>query len=328
LHVYQILTDDGTPAEPEVVFAAHLQFLESFFKITLSGITSDSLEELNNILTKVYSSKGISEHTNCINLKAEDYPTFDDLYNVVCNELQQEKLPSRVANLERVKTYVAKFATGGRFATLWNGPSTLMSDERLIVFNFQSLFGAKNNIVANAQMLVIMRYLDQQIINIREMNRVADNPIHPFVVLDEGYNFIDAEYPVALDFVFLWYKRIRKYNGSIMFLTQNLSDIMGNVAVVQKTTAIINNAQYSFIFSLAPADLEILTELYRNAGAINDTERSQIANAGNGECFAICSPKERTSFHVVASDIVYTLFEYPNALDKIEQGDVRSPYNK
>ncbi len=328
LHVYQILTDDGTPAEPEVVFAAHLQFLESFFKITLSGITSDSLEELNNILTKVYSSKGISEHTNCINLKSEDYPTFDDLYNVVCNELQQEKLPSRVANLERVKTYVAKFATGGRFATLWNGPSTLMSDERLIVFNFQSLFGAKNNIVANAQMLVIMRYLDQQIINIREMNRVADNPIHPFVVLDEGYNFIDAEYPVALDFVFLWYKRIRKYNGSIMFLTQNLSDIMGNVSVVQKTTAIINNAQYSFIFSLAPADLEILTELYRNAGAINDTERSQIANAGNGECFAICSPKERTSFHVVASDIVYTLFEYPNALDKIEQGDVRSPYNK
>ena len=186
MHVYQILTDDGTPAEPEVVFAAHLQFLESFFKITLSGITSDSLEELNNILTKVYSSKGISEHTNCINLKAEDYPTFDDLYNVVCNELQQEKLPSRVANLERVKTYVAKFATGGRFATLWNGPSTLMSDERLIVFNFQSLFGAKNNIVANAQMLVIMRYLDQQIINIREMNRVADNPIHPFVVLEIG----------------------------------------------------------------------------------------------------------------------------------------------
>lgn len=328
LHVYQILTDDGTPAEPEVVFAAHLQFLESFFRITLQGITADSLEELNNILTKVYESKGITEHTDCTYLKPEDYPTFDDLYQTVEKEIHKEKLSSRAANLERVKTYVAKFATGGRFSTLWNGASTLTSDERMIVFNFQSLFGAKNNIVANAQMLVIMRYLDQQIINIREINRVSENPIHPFVVLDEGYNFIDAEYPVALDFVFLWYKRIRKYNGSIMFLTQNLSDIMGNTAVVQKTTAIINNAQYSFIFSLAPADLEILTELYRNAGAINETERSQIANAGNGECFAICSPKERTSFHVVASDIVYTLFEYSNALDKIAIGDIRSPYSK
>lgn len=328
LHVYQILTDDGTPAEPEVVFAAHLQFLESFFRITLAGITSDSLEELNNILTKVYESKGITEHTDCTTLSAEDYPTFDDLYKTVENELQNEKIPSRAANLERVKTYVAKFATGGRFATLWNGASTLTSDERMVVFNFQSLFGAKNNIVANAQMLVIMRYLDQQIINIREINRTRDTKLHPFVVLDEGYNFIDAEYPVALDFVFLWYKRIRKYNGSIMFLTQNLSDIMGNTSIVQKTTAIINNAQYSFIFSLAPADLEILTELYRNAGEINETERSQIANAGNGECFAICAPRERTSFRVVASDVVYTLFEYNNALKLIENGDIKNPYNQ
>lgn len=327
LHVYQIMTDDGTPAEPEVVFAAHLQFLESFFRITLSGITSDSLEELNNILTKVYESRGITEHTDCAALAAEDFPTFDDLYATVERELQTERLPSRLANLERVKMYVAKFAKGGRFATLWNGASTLTADERLVVLNFQSLFGAKNQTVANAQMLVIMRYLDQQIINIRETNRTAKNKIHPFVVLDEGYNFIDPDYPVALDFVFLWYKRIRKYNGSIMFLTQNLSDIMGNTAVVQKTTAIINNAQYSFIFSLAPADLEILTDLYRNAGAINDTERSQIANAGNGECFAICTPRERTSFRVVASDIVYTLFEFENAMQLIESGDVKSPYS-
>lgn len=327
LHVYQILTDDGTPAEPEVVFAAHLQFLESFFRITLSGITSDSLEELNNILAKVYESKGITEHTNCAKLDATAYPTFDDLYKTVESELKQERLPSRIANLERVKMYVAKFASGGRFATLWNGASTLTSDERLVVLNFQSLFGAKNNIVANAQMLVIMRYLDQQIINIREKNRVAKDKIHPFVVLDEGYNFIDPDYPVALDFVFLWYKRIRKYNGSIMFLTQNLSDIMGNMSVVQKTTAIINNAQYSFIFSLAPADLEILTNLYRNAGAINETECSQISNAGNGECFAISSPRERTSFHVVASDIVYTIFEHENALQLIAEGNVKTPYS-
>ena len=328
LHVYQILTDDGTPAEPEVVFAAHLQFLESFFRITLAGITSDSLEELNNILTKVYEARGIDEHTDCARFKAEDYPTFDDLLATVEKEIVNENLVSRRANLERVETYVAKFATGGRFATLWNGPSTLTAQERLVVFNFQSLLGSKNNIVANAQMLVIMRYLDQQIINIREKNRSGYYNIHPFVVLDEGYNFIDPEYPVALDFVFLWYKRIRKYNGSIMFLTQNLSDILGNTAVVQKTTAIINNAQYSFIFALAPADLEILTDLYKNAGAINDTERSQIANAGNGECFAICSARERTSFKVVASDVVYTLFEFPDALSKIAAGDVRSPYRQ
>ncbi len=328
LHIYQILTEEGTPAEPEVVFAAHLQFLESFFRITLSGITSDSLEELNNIVSKVYEERGITEQTDCSQLSPEDFPVFDDLLKVVDRELDKETLPSRKANLERVKTYVAKFAAGGRFANLWNGASTLTSDERLVVFNFQSLLGAKNNTVSNAQMLVIMRYLDQQIINIREMNRLGRANIHPFVAIDEGYNFIDPENPVALDFVFLWYKRIRKYNGSIMFLTQNLSDILGNAAIVQKTTAIINNTQYSFIFSLAPADLAILTDLYRTAGEINDTERNQIANAGNGECFAICSARERTSFKVVASDVVYTLFDFPDALRMIADGDVRSPYKR
>lgn len=328
LHIYQILTDDGAPAEPEVVFAAHLQFLESFFRITLAGITADSLEELNNILAKVYEARGITEHTDCAAFKPEDYPTFDDLMRTVESELDAETLPSRKANLERVRTYVAKFATGGRFSNLWNGASTLTSDERMVVFNFQSLFGAKNNTVANAQMLVIMRYLDQQIINIRELNRSGRDQIHPFVAIDEGYNFIDPEQPVALDFVFLWYKRIRKYNGSIMFLTQNLSDILGNAAVVQKTTAIVNNTQYSFIFSLAPADITILTDLYRSAGGINETESNQIANAGNGECFAICSARERTSFKVVASDVVYTLFDFPDAMKMIEGGDIRSPYRQ
>lgn len=328
LHIYQILTDDGSPAEPEVVFAAHLQFLESFFRITLSGITSDSLEELNNIISKMYEQKGITEHTDCSTFTPEEYPVFDDLMTTVEREIEAESLPSRRANLERVKTYIAKFAKGGRFSNLWNGPSTLTSDERMVVFNFQSLFGAKNNTVANAQMLVIMRYLDQQIINIRELNRSGRDQIHPFVAIDEGYNFIDPEQPVALDFVFLWYKRIRKYNGSIMFLTQNLSDILGNTAVVQKTTAIVNNTQYSFIFSLAPADLEILKNLYQSAGGINETESNQIANAGNGECFAICSARERTSFKVVASDVVYTIFDYENALDMIANGDIKSPYRR
>ncbi len=327
LHIYQVMTEDGTSAPPEVVFSAHLQFLESFFKITLAGITSDSLEELNNILVKVYKDKSIDETTDCSGFSADKYPTFDDLLKTVEKEIVQEKVQARKANLERIRTYVAKFAKNGRFSTLWNGESTLTSNEDFVVFNFQSLLSSKNNVVANAQMLVIMRYLNQQIINIREMNRNG-NMIHPVIAIDEGYALIDEQNPIGLDFIFMWYKRIRKYNGTIMFLTQNLSDILGNQAIVSKTTAIINNAQYSFIFSLAPADITILMDLYKTAGGINETERSQIANAGNGECFAICSAQERTSFKVVASNVVYTIFNHNDALKLIESGNVQSPFNR
>lgn len=310
LHIYPVLTDEGEIAEPDIVFNAHLQFLEDFFKITLKGLTQDAFEELNNLLRLMYESVGINHNTDCTAFTADKFPTFDTLNKIVVDELSHTDLsPMRKTNLERVHTYIQKFCSDGMYSSLWNGASTLETDSKFVVFNFQSLFGAKNETVANAQILVVMRYLDMQIINIRELNRNGLDDIHPFILLDEGYNFIDPDYPVALQFVFLWYKRIRKYNGSIFFATQNLSDIFGNSEVVSKTTAIVNNSQYSFVFGLAPADLEILTDLYKNVGGLNAAERAYISDAGNGDCFAICSARQRTRFHVVAHDMVRAIFE-------------------
>ncbi len=311
LHIYPVLTDEGEIAEPEIVFNSHLQFLEDFFKITLKGMTQDAFEELNNLLRLMYESVGINHNTDCTTYTPEMFPTFDTLIKIIEKERNRTDLTSmRKTNLERVNTYIQKFASDGMYSSLWNGASTLETDSNFVVFNFQSIFGAKNQTVANAQILVVMRYLDMQIINIREMNRNnTGDVIHPFILLDEGYNFIDKEYPVALQFVFLWYKRIRKYNGSIFFATQNLSDIFGNSEVISKTTAIVNNSQYSFVFGLAPADLEILTDLYKNVGGLNSTERAYISNAGNGDCFAICSTRQRTRFHVIAHNAVRSIFD-------------------
>lgn len=311
LHIYPVLTDEGEVASTEIVFSSHLQFLENFFQITLKGIIQDSFEELNNIVKLTYESVGINQDTDCTALSPQDFPTFDTLKGTVEKEMRRKDItPSRKVNLERVNTYIQKFATGGMYSSLWNGPSTLEVESPFVVFNFQSIFGAKNQTVANAQILVVMRYLDMQIINIRELNRNGSGEIiHPFVLLDEGYNFIDKKYPVALDFVYLWYKRIRKYEGSMFFATQNLSDIFGNEEVIQKTTAIVNNSQYSFVFGLAPADLEILSDLYKNSGGLNSAEREFISNAERGDCFAICSPRCRTRFHVEAHDTVRSLFD-------------------
>jgi len=309
-HIYQILTDDGEAAPTDVVFWAHLRFLEHFFKVTLPGITPDSLEELNNLVVTAYQSRGITPETDCSKFKADKYPIFDDLMAVVKAELEKETALGRKTNLQRIETYIAKFSAGGRNSNLWNGAATLKSNEKFIVFNFQSLLESKNTTVSNGQMLLVMRYLEQEIIKIREVNRNSKDGaiIRTLIGIDEGYMFIDPSYPIALDFIFQWYKRIRKYNGGMMFLTQNLGDILGNTEIVTKTSAIINNSQYSFVFSLAPADIEILTDLYKNAGEINETEANEIATAPTGQCFMISAPRERTSFKVVASTVVETLF--------------------
>ena len=320
-HIYGMMTDDGNAAPTDVVFTNHLRFLESFFQVAIPDLKKDSLEMLNNFVLETYKAKGIDSDTDCSNYKPEQFPIFDDLMKVIDGHLSQDKdlNPIQRNNLELVKTYMAKFAGDGRNAKLWNGPSTLTSDNDFEVFNFQSLLEGKNGVVANAQMLLVMRYLEQQIIKIRELNRDVpeDKWLHPCIFLDEGYNFIDPKYPVALDFVYMWYKRIRKYGGLIGFITQNLGDIFGNQEIISKTTAIVNNSQYSFVFPLAPADLEILTDLYKNAGEINDAERAEIANGQRGHCFLISGARERTSFQVVANDVVSDLFTNVHTEDEI-----------
>ncbi|MCL2176837.1 MAG: DUF87 domain-containing protein [Firmicutes bacterium] len=315
-HIYQMLTDaedeygEPIPAPPEVVFSSHLTFLEAFFNLVLPGITANAIEELQNFLILMYSNKGITHDTDVKDFLPSQFPIFDDLLDVVQAELALvvENDVLRKRDLQTIETHIKKFCGSGRFANLWNGASTLLSKERFKVLNFQSLFAGGNQIVANAQMLVVLRFLEQEIINTKEKNKLSDVPLHPIVILDEGHMFISDKYPVGLNFVYLWYKRIRKYGGLMAFITQNLADLLKSKESVTETTAIINNSQYAFILNLKPADIELLQDLYRNVGGINEEEAEEIANAATGQCFLISSPRERTSFQIVAPSVVEEMF--------------------
>ncbi|MCL2061511.1 MAG: DUF87 domain-containing protein [Firmicutes bacterium] len=306
-HIYQILSDDGDAAAPDTVFWAHLRFMESFFLVTLPGITQDSLEELNNLVVKCYAAKKITPYTDCSALRAESFPTFDTLLKLIKAELAAETNGLRKGSLQRIETYIQKFAEGGRNSNLWNGASTLKADEKFIVFNFQSLLSSKNNTVANGQMLMVMRYLEQQIINIRERNRNSEIKIRPYVGIDELLSLADPKYPFALDFTNEQYRRIRKYDGLMCVILQSLAPLIDNKEISGKMSAILSNSQYSFIFSLLPADVDILTGLYN--GAVNENESNEIAAAGVGQCFLISSPCEHTTFRVVADEVIEALFQ-------------------
>ena len=73
-------------------------------------------------------------------------------------------------------------------------------------------------------------------------------------------------------------------------------------------TAVINASQYSFIFSLAPNDMNDLVELYRKSGEINESEQNTIISAGIGNAFFISGPMNRTMVQIVANDYVKRLF--------------------
>ena len=308
-HVITTLEGDEEGEESQVNnFAVHLQFLEEFFKVALSGISSDALEYLNNIIVSLYKSKNIDSKTDFSSLEPKDYPTFDELYALIDKKLESAKVDYDVTQLRILHNYISKFAGEGRNANLWNGESTLTVKENFTVFNFQSLLSNKNNTIANAQMLLVLKWLDNEIIKNRDFNLKHGTNRKIVVAIDEAHVFIDPKYPVALDFMYQLAKRIRKYNGMQIVITQNIKDFVGSEDIVRKSTAIINACQYSFIFSLSPNDMDDLCTLYDKAGQINEVEQDQIVNNPRGNAFIITSPTNRTNISVIASKVMQQMF--------------------
>lgn len=289
-------------------FAVHLQFLEEFFHVVLPGLDMQSLDYLNNLIIELYERKHITFGTDFSKLKANDYPIFEDLYNLVKEKLDKAKTEYDTTNLRMILNSVSKFASKGRDSNLWNGESTLSVKECFTVFNFQSLFANKNNLIANAQMLLVLRWLDNEIIKNREFNNKHNTSRKIIVAIDEAHLFIDPKYPIALDFMFQLAKRIRKYNGMQIVITQNIKDFVGSQDIIRKSTAIINACQYSFIFALSPNDMDDLCTLYDKAGKINEIEQEQIINNERGNAFIITSPTSRSNMKIIASDRVKKIF--------------------
>lgn len=293
-------------------FSQHLQFLEQFFRSILEGISSDAFEVLNSLIVDTYKLKGIDADTYLGDKKPEDYPIFDDLYNLILERLKTAKDEFLLKNLMTVEAYIKKFASGGRNSKLWNGPTSIVTDENLVCFNFQSLIANNNNLLTNAQMLLVFRYLNNEIINNKDFNAKyhpdGQNTRKIVIVIDEAHIFINPKYPVALEFMAQMAKRIRKYNGMQIVITQNIADFVGSEEIKRQSTAVINACQYSMIFALAPNDINDLVELYKKSGGINEEEQNAIVTAARGQTFLITGPSNRTMVQIVALDYIKEIF--------------------
>ena len=319
LNPFQIITtlsddeEDSVEADKKAAansFASHLQFLEEFYRQILPDLSGEELNFLNNITNTMYKKMGIDEETMLSTLTPADYPTFQNLYDEILEAFQLGFSDNEFTKgiLRSLTASISRFAEGGRDSMLWNGEATITTDENFVVFDFQTLLSNKNSTIANAQMLLVLKWLDSEIIKNREYNMLHHASRKIIVVIDEAHVFIDDKHPVALDFMFQLAKRIRKYNGMQIVITQNIKDFVGTEELARKSTAIINASQYSFIFPLAPNDMTDLIRLYENAGAINESEQEDIVNNGRGRAFLITSPGERTNVDIEAGEGIEELF--------------------
>lgn len=311
INPFQIITciEEG---EENNSFYLHLQFLEQFYRLILPGINADSLELLNKLTQELYESFNINSSSQLTFLSSSDYPIFDDLYNLINNKLLEENDDYTKSCLRVLINYISKLKKGGRNSNLWNGPTSFSPKENFVVFNFQKLLANKNDVIANAQMLLVLKWLENEIIKNRDFNLKYHTSRKLVVAIDEAHLFIDEKYPIALDFMFQLAKRIRKYDGMMIIITQNVKDFTGTPDIARKSMAIINVSQYSMIFNLSANDMTDLRKLYENAGGINDTEANTIVHNIRGRAFFISSVNRRTNVSIQATQYAENLFEKEN----------------
>ena len=307
-HIIASLDDENADGTNNS-FYSHLQFLEEFFRLILQGINSDSLELLNKVIVDVYNKKGITAKTDLMKLRAKDYPIFQDLAEEIDKRVENEKDEYNLSCYKVLSNYISKFRRGGRNSALWNGFTTFNPIENFVCFNFQKLLSNKNNVIGNAQMLLVLKWLDNEVIKNRDYNLLNNADRKIVIAIDEAHVFIDEKFPIALDFMYQLAKRIRKYNGMQIVITQNVKDFVGSPEIARKSSAIINVSQYSFIFSLSPNDMSDLCTLYEKAGQINENETENIVNLPRGSAFLITGPANRTNIRIVATPHIRKIFE-------------------
>ena len=288
------------------IFSNHIQFLEQFFQNLIPDLTNKELSRLSKILTEAYTRKGIKKTDNFEKLKAKDFPIMDDAMKIVKERIAELTkiiikdshrsidLGDELNDLRNCEVYLDRLCGEGSLSNLWNGPTTIdTSSSDMILFDFKKMSSSKNDMVMNSQMMLVLRFLENEVSKNRESNLAKHENKHVAIVVDEAHVFIDERSPAALFFMHQMVKRIRKYNGIFIVITQNVNDFVGSANIKKYTTSIINGCQYSFIFGLNPADLQALMDLYSSVGGFSEEEREFIANAGIGQCLFVVAPGQR-----------------------------------
>ena len=307
-----ILTKEQIKDGYRSIFSSHIQFLEQFMQNLIPDMTNRENARLSKLFTEAYELKKISKYEDFSKYKPEDYPIMDDIMNLIQKRIKvlsdiiikdsnrAVEVSSELNDLRNLEVYMDRLCGEGSLSTLWNGPTTIdTKNSDLILFDFRKMTNSKNDQVMNAQMMLVLRFLENEVSKNREYNLAKGANRHIAIVVDEAHVFIDERSPAALYFMHNMIKRIRKYNGIFMVITQNVNDFVGSANIKKYTTSIINGCQYSFIFGLNPADLQALIDLYASVGGFSDQEKDFIANAGIGQCLFVVAPGQRITMYKV-----------------------------
>lgn len=278
--------DDGTSNND---LSRHFQTFRTFIKYYLQDLTAYELTKLEEILIEVYNDKNINFDTDISKLKSEDYPIMEDLYNKVLEKLKEAKKndePRKIIESYDKISSMLKRSTIGADAKLFNGTSSIKVDEKsdFIVLDINSLVDSDDTIL-KTQFFNILSWCWN------EISRDREEPV--ILVCDESHLLIDPNNKDGIDFLKRASKRIRKYNGALWTISQDLVDYTAD-GLERYGQVILDNSAYIFIMAQGQKEIESVQKMMN----LSESEVQFLTTASKGQGLFVISQDTRLPIEV------------------------------
>lgn len=243
----------------------HFQFLHTFFEILYQNLTDIEFATLELLLEELYKKFNITKETDISKLKNTDFPIMEDLYFLILRK--NKKDPKEV--YEKLLSLIRPISIG-QSSTIWNGHTNIDIDTKLTVFNTSQMHKFQIQ-YKRAQYYNIMSY-SWDILS-KDINEQT------MLIADECHVLVDPNIIQTLDYVRNISKRARKYNSSIVVITQSIEDFL-NEKIKLYGQSLLANATYKMFFKCDGQDLKDIQEVFK----LTEKETKLIYNAKRGEC--------------------------------------------
>ena len=265
INVFDIRQDSLEDTENGYL-ATKITKLIGFFNLIFGELDEEEKAILEEKIIEVYKSKNITfddnslfkinnENNNLVFKNAKDMPILEDFYNILVTE-----------NTRKMKIKLLPFVKGS--LKFFNNYTNIEINNKLILADVYEL-GEEN--LKYAIFLFTEVFWDQ----IKK-----DREIKKAIYLDEIWRLIGVtSNKEVASFIYKIFKTIRKYGGSAVAITQDISDLFSLENGIYGKS-ILNNSSIKNFFSMEEENINIL-EKYSN---ISEKEKIEIKSLKRGEC--------------------------------------------
>lgn len=268
----------------------HISYLKDFFRV-YKNFNEAQIDALEILLSQLYEKYGINDNTDYDRLKPTDYPTMEDLYEIVKCEYQKYEKGSHSLFTEKLLRELCLGLNSmcvGAESKFFNG-HTNISDDRFLVFGVKGLMEA-NKKLKDAMLFNILSYMNHKLLT----------KGYTAASIDELYLFLTNR--TAIEYIRNAMKRVRKKESSIILASQNIEDFL-LPEVKELTKPLFSIPTHQFLFNAG----NINPREFMDALQLEQSEYELIKYPERGTCLFKCG-NERYLLQVIAPEYKAKLF--------------------